>query len=150
MAGGELTGALGAFFTEGFTRSTTLLSRILSLHTSLLPIALGALVGLHLWLIRHLGIHADDGETSVFREHAMRLGGAELLAFAAVGVLAALVPEGLGYPPGAGTEVTKPFCRVLWVYGLENLLGAWGMVLGPAAGDQATADGSAGETRGCS
>lgn len=133
VAGGELTGALGAFFTEGFTRSTTLLSRIFSLHTSLLPIVLVALMALHFWLIRHLGIHADYGETSVFRRHAVRLGGASLLLFAAVGLVAALLPEGLGYPPVAGVEVTKPFWPVLWVYGLENLLGAWGMVLGPAA-----------------
>jgi quinol-cytochrome oxidoreductase complex cytochrome b subunit len=38
----------------------------------------------------------------------------------------------LGYPAVAGAEVTKPYWPVLWVYGLENLLGAWGMVLGPA------------------
>lgn len=131
-AGGNLTGALGTFFTDAFTRSTTLLSRIFSLHTSLLPLALLALMALHFWLVRHLGIHAEPDETSVFRRHAMRLGSLGLLAFAAVGLLAALVPEGLGYPPVAGVEITKPMWPVLWVYGLENLLGAWGMVLGPA------------------
>lgn len=132
VAGGELTGALGVFFTEAFTRSTSLLSRIFSLHTSLLPLALLGLMALHFWLIRHLGIHGDYGETGRFRHHAVRLGGASLLAFAAVGLLAALFPEDLGYPPVAGVEVTKPFWPVLWVYGLENLLGMWGMVLGPA------------------
>ncbi len=132
VAGGNLTGALGAFFTDGFTRSTTLLSRIFSLHTSLLPLILLGLMALHFWLIRHLGIHADRAETSRFRTHATRLGGASLLAFAAVGLLAAFSPEGLGYPPVAGVEITKPMWPVLWVYGLENLLGAWGMVIGPA------------------
>lgn len=132
VAGGNLTGALGAFFTEGFTRSTTLLSRIFSLHTSLLPLMLVGLIALHFWLIRHLGIHADRAETTVFRTHAMRLASMSLLAFAAVGLLAAVAPEGLGYPPVAGVEMTKPMWPVLWVYGLENLLGAWGMVIGPA------------------
>ncbi len=132
VAGGNLTGAIGAFFTEGFTRSTTLLSRIFSLHTSVLPFALFGLMALHFWLIRHLGIHAEPGETSVFRRHAMRLGSVSLLAFALVGLLALFVPEGLGYPPVGGVEMTKPMWPVLWVYGLENLLGAWGMVLGPA------------------
>ena len=133
VAGGEMTGIFGAFFTEGFTRSTTLLSRIFSLHTSLLPLALVGLMGLHFWLIRHLGIHAPSSETSVFRAHATRLAGVGLLAFALVSLLAIFFPENLGYPPVAGVEVTKPFWPVLWVYGLENLLGAWGMILGPAA-----------------
>ncbi len=135
VAGGELTGALGAFFTEGFTRSTTLLSRIFSLHTSLLPLALVGLMALHFWLIRHLGIHAEhseQSEKSVFAVHALRLAAIGSLAFAFVGLLAVIAPEGLGYPPVAGVEMTKPMWPVLWVYGLENLLGAWGMVLGPA------------------
>jgi ubiquinol-cytochrome c reductase cytochrome b subunit len=132
VSGGEMTGALGAFFTEGFTRSAPLLSRVFSLHTSLLPLALVALMALHFWLIRRLGIHADASETTVFRVHAVRLLGAGLLAFALVGLLAVAVPEGLGYPPVAGFEATKPLWPVLWVYGLENLLGVWGMILGPA------------------
>ena len=139
VAGGNLTGAFGRFFTESFTPSTSLLSRIFGLHTSLLPLGLIALVALHFWLIRHLGIHtsAADGaggaETGVFRTHATRLAGFGLVFFAVLGVLSVLIPEGIGYPPVAGVEITKPFWPVLWVYGLENLLGAWGMILGPSA-----------------
>ncbi len=133
VSGGQVTGALGVFFTDGFTRSTTLLSRISSLHTSLLPLLLIGLMVLHFWLIRQLGIHADSSETSVFREHSIRLGAAGLLVFSGVGLLAAIVPEGLGYPAVAGVEMTKPMWPVLWVYGLENLLGVWGLVIGPAA-----------------
>lgn len=132
VAGGNLTGAIGTFFTEGFTRSTSLLSRIFSLHTSLLPMLLVGLMALHFWLIRHLGIQSDSGETSRFREHAVRLAGVSLLAFAALGLLALVLPENLGYPAVGGVEVTKPLWPVLWVYGLENLLGMWGMVIGPA------------------
>jgi quinol-cytochrome oxidoreductase complex cytochrome b subunit len=139
VSGGNLTGAFGRFFTDSFTPSTALLTRIFGLHTSLLPLVLAALVALHFWLIRHLGIHTSgaDGvggaETGVFRSHATRLVGFGLVLFAALGVLAILAPEGIGYPPVAGVEITKPFWPVLWVYGLENLLGAWGMILGPAA-----------------
>ncbi len=132
VAGGEMTGAVGAFFTDGFTRSTPLLTRIFSLHVSLLPLALVGLLGLHFWLIRYLGITADDAESGVFRRHLTRLSGWGLLGLAAVGLLAVLFPEGLGPPPVAGVELTKPLWPVLWVYGLENLLGAWGMVIGPA------------------
>lgn len=132
VAGGGLTGRLGSVFTHEFTRSTNLLSRIYALHTSLLPIAVFALMGLHFWLIRRLGIHSHDPRTTPFRRHAVRLTGLGLIAFALLGLVAVVFPEGLGYAPVAGAEVTKPFWPVLWVYGLENLLGAWGMVLGPA------------------
>lgn len=133
VAGGKLTHAIGGgFFTDTFTTSTSLLSRVFTLHTSLIPLLLVGLIGLHFWLIRHLGLHADYSRTSMFRTHLIRLTGSALLVFAGIGVLAALVPEGLGYPPIPGAEVTKPFWPVLWVYGLENVLGMWGMVLGPA------------------
>lgn len=132
-AGGEMTGWFGRFFTEGFTVSTPLLSRIYGLHTSLLPLAVVGLMALHFWLIRHLGLHASGERTTLFRTHLVRLTGVSLLAFAVVSLLAVAAPEGLGYPPVRGVEVTKPFWPVLWVYGLENLLGAWGMVLGPVA-----------------
>ena len=142
VAGGNLTGTFGRFFTDSFTPSTSLLSRIFGLHTSLLPLVLLALIGLHFWLIRHLGIHTDGGDagdgaggakTGVFRTHTTRLAGFGLVLFAVLGVLAVLVPEGIGFPPVAGVEITKPFWPVLWVYGLENVLGAWGMILGPSA-----------------
>jgi ubiquinol-cytochrome c reductase cytochrome b subunit len=132
VAGGELTGAIGAFFTDAFTRSTSLLARIYALHIAVLPLAVLALMSLHFWLIRRLGIHSRDERNSVFRRHLVRLAGVGLIGFAAVGVLALALPEGLGYPAVPGAEVTKPFWPLLWVYGLENLLGAWGMVLGPA------------------
>jgi len=131
VAGGELVGVFGRFFTDDFTRSTSLLSRISSMHTALLPLGLLALMGLHFWLIRQLGIASSDERRSVFRQHAVRLTGVALISGAGVGALAVLAPEGLGYPAVAGVEITKPFWPVLWVYGLENLLGVWGMVLGP-------------------
>ncbi len=131
VAGGQLTGWIGRFFTDGFTPSTPLLSRVYTLHVSLLPLLVVGLMAIHFWLIRHLGINSESPHTSVFRNHLVRLAGVSLVAFAVLGALAVAVPEGLGYPPVAGAEVTKPFWPVLWVYGLENLLGAWGMVLGP-------------------
>ena len=71
------------------------------------------LMALHFWLIRHLGILSERGETSDFRRHAARLASLGLLAFAVVGLLAVLVPEGSGYPPVAGMEMTKPMWPVL-------------------------------------
>jgi ubiquinol-cytochrome c reductase cytochrome b subunit len=133
VAGGRVSGWLGQFFTPDFTLSVPLLPRIFSLHVSLLPLALVALTLAHFWLIRHLGIHARGERMTTFRRHALRLTGVGLLGWAAVGVLAAVVPAGLGYPGVAGVEITKPMWPVLWVYGLENLLGVRGMVVGPLA-----------------
>lgn len=133
VAGGKLTSAIGGgFFTDTFTSSTSLLARIFTLHTSLIPLVLVGLMGLHFWLIKHLGIHADYSRTTVFRTHLIRLTGGALLLFAAIGVLALAAPEGIGLAAVPGMEVTKPFWPVLWVYGLENLLGIVGMVVGPA------------------
>lgn len=131
--GGKLLAALGGtFFTDSFTPSTSLLARIYALHTSLVPLVMIAVIGLHFWLIRQLGIHADSSRTSVFRNHLVRLTGVALLLFGLIGLLALVAPSGLGYPPVPGMEVTKPFWPVLWVYGLENLTGMWGMVIGPS------------------
>jgi len=131
VAGGRLTGAIGSFFTDQFTLSTTLLARIYGMHVSLLPLAVAVLMGLHFWLIRQLGIHSRDERRSKFRGHLKRLIGVGLLTFAVLGLLSVAVPEDLGYPAVAGVEITKPFWPVLWIYGLENVLGAWGMILGP-------------------
>lgn len=131
LAGAERVGLLGAFFQEDFTPSTPILARVFGWHTSLLPLLFLGLAGLHLWLIRHLGIHSDEPRTAVFRDHLRRLAGVGLLLFAGVLLLAVLAPEDLGYPPVAGVEVTKPFWPLLWVYGLENLIGLNAMLLGP-------------------
>lgn len=50
-------GPLGIFMTDRFTPSVPLLARIYALHVSALPLVLVSLLGLHLYLIRYLGIH---------------------------------------------------------------------------------------------
>lgn len=131
LAGAEMAGLAGAPFQEDFTASTPVLARVFQWHTSLFPILLLGLAGLHFWLIRHHGIHSPQPKTAVFRTHLRRLTGAGVLLFTAVGLLAVLFPEDLGYPPVPGVEMTKPFWALLWVYGLENLMGLTAMVLGP-------------------
>ena len=131
LAGAEMVGLLGAPFAEDFTASTPVLARVFQWHVSLFPLLLLALAALHFWLIRHHGIHSAEPKTEVFRAHLRRLTGAGLVGFALLGALAVFVPEDLGYPPVAGVEVTKPFWALLWIYGLENLMGLGAMVLGP-------------------
>lgn len=131
VAGAQLVGALGSPLTPEFTRSAPLLARLHNAHVSLLPIVLLALVGLHFWLVRYLGIHAHEPTTVPFTNHLRRLTGFGLLLFAILGVIAAIVPPGIGFPGIEGVEVTKPFWPFLWIYTVENTLGIWGMILAP-------------------
>ncbi len=130
VAGGRFTGTLGVFFTEDFTSSTPLLSRVFSLHTSLLPLALAAVLALCLGRIRRSGFDVGHVISRLVRPTGFTA--ASLLAFAALGAIAAAQSIGLGQRAVAGVEITKPFWPLLWVYGLENTMGLWGMVLGPA------------------
>ncbi|HEX7051806.1 MAG TPA: cytochrome b N-terminal domain-containing protein [Longimicrobiales bacterium] len=132
IAGAELVGSAGAVLTPEFARSTSLLARLHNAHVSLLPLIMVALIGLHFWLIRHLGIHAHEPKTSTFTHHLRRLTGYGLLGLALLGALALVFPPGLGHPAVSGVEVTKPFWPFLWIYTLENIMGIEGMVLGPA------------------
>ncbi|HUP19360.1 MAG TPA: cytochrome b N-terminal domain-containing protein, partial [Gemmatimonadota bacterium] len=131
VAGAEMVGRLGSWLTPDFTRSTSLLARLHAAHTSLLPLALVALIGLHFWLIRFWGIRADGPRTVPFPRVLRRLAGVALIGWAAIGALALAFPPGLGYPAIGGAEVTKPFWPFLWIYAAENGMGLPGMIVAP-------------------
>jgi quinol-cytochrome oxidoreductase complex cytochrome b subunit len=133
VAGAQLVGPMGAPLTPGFAPSTTLLARLYTAHVSLLPLALVGLLGLHFWLIRYLGIHADEPRTRRFPQHLLRLTGLALLLYAGIAALGALFPPGIGFPAIEGVEVTKPYWPFLWIYAAENAMGLWGMIVSPAA-----------------
>lgn len=131
VAGARLLGSAGTVLTPEFTPSTSLLARLHAAHVSVLPLLLAALIALHFWLIRHLGIHTDQAKVSTFTVHLRRLSGYGLLVVAVAGTLALLFPPGLGYPAVEGVEVTKPFWAFLWIYAAENTIGLWGMIIAP-------------------
>lgn len=132
VAAAELLGPLGAPLSRDFAASTSLLVRLHNAHVSLLPLLLAATIALHFWLIRHLGISATGPSRAVFSAHLRRLAGFGLVGLAALSLLAALVPPALGHRAVEGVEVTKPFWPFLWIYTLENTIGLWGMIIGPA------------------
>lgn len=131
VAGAKLAGPPGAVLTSEFTRSTPLFSRLHNVHVSLLPLLLLALVSAHFALIRILGIHSHEAKTARFSQHLRKLTGVSLIFFALLGVLAALLPPGIGHPGVEGVEVTKPFWPFLWIYAVENTVGMIGMVIAP-------------------
>jgi ubiquinol-cytochrome c reductase cytochrome b subunit len=126
VAAAERMGALGAFLTHEFTPSAPLLSRLYALHVSALPIVLIALLCLHLYLIRYLGIHTLAGEprqSASFRDHLRRIGACAAWLAAGLLALAIVFPPGLGHAAVPGVEVTKPPLVFLWVVAIENWLG---------------------------
>jgi quinol-cytochrome oxidoreductase complex cytochrome b subunit len=131
VAGAGLTGGSGAFFAPEFTLSAPLLARIFSLHTSLLPLSMAVLVGLHFWLVRVHGVSAEGPKSATFSGHLPRIAGVSLILFAALVALAVVAPVGLGQAPVAGYEITKPFWPVLWIYAMESLTGMWAVVWAP-------------------
>lgn len=131
VAGGKLVGPLGAPVSPDFAQSTNIISRMHSAHVSLLPILLVALVGLHFWLIRIIGINSAQPKTSRFSDHLPKLLGYAFLLVALAGILAAIFPPHMGYPSVPGFEVTKPYWPFLWIYIVENSMGITGMVVAP-------------------
>jgi quinol-cytochrome oxidoreductase complex cytochrome b subunit len=112
--------------TDRFTPSAPLLARIYALHVSALPLVLVALLGLHLYLIRYLGIHTRAGEPTqgtTFRSHFLRIGAYAAWLTAGLVVLALVFPRGLGHLAVQGMEVTKPPLPFLWIVAIENGLG---------------------------
>ena len=75
MAGAQVAGPLGAPLQPNFTPSSPLLTRMYGLHAAVLPIVLVALLSLHLWLVRHLGVSAGGDARTPFRTHLRPLGG---------------------------------------------------------------------------
>ncbi len=130
-AGADLAGPLGAPMQESFTPSTPLLTRLYGLHVSVLPLALIAILGLHLWLIRHLGVSAGEKARASFLRHLRPLGGFAFILVAAVTLVAIIFPHGLLAPGVEGFEVTKPFWPFLFIYAAENLFGMTGMIIAP-------------------
>lgn len=134
VAAAERAGLPGVLLTPGFTRSVSLLTRLYGMHVSVLPLALLALLGLHLWLIRYLDIHTHPGEAqggSNFQVHLRKLAALGLLFFALVALLAVFSPAPLLSEGVSGVEITKPPFFFLWIYAVENFLGTTGLVIVP-------------------
>lgn len=131
VAGSKLTGPPGTLMSPDWAPSTTLLTRIHNLHVSVLPLLLLALMGVHLALVRMLGVHSHQAKTARFSQHLRRLTGVALLMFAGIGTMAAWFPPGIGHPGVDGVEVTKPFWPFLWIYSVENTIGMTGMLFAP-------------------
>ncbi len=133
VAGSAIIGPAGAPFQPGFSNSSPILSRMYAMHVSVLPVVLAGLVGLHVWLIRHLGVSAKGPQQAAFRTHLRPLAGFAFILVALVAGIALASPADLLAAGVEGFEVTKPYWAFLWIYAAENLFGTAGMLLAPLA-----------------
>lgn len=129
----KFLGAFGAFFSPSFAAGVPLLTRLYSVHVSLLPLFAVLLLLAHVFYIRHFGISplprrrpsGTQGETKQqpFSAHLKKILAYGFILLAVVAVLALVVPAPLGPEPIEGIEVTKPPWPFLWLYGIENYWG---------------------------
>jgi len=143
MGVNKLLGPLGAIFQEDFTLSTSMLSRIFSLHASALQIVFIGILVLHVFYIKYFGISPRpyqneeeyraelDGETT-FMGHARLLGGLAAGLLVLILVLAYILPPGLLQPPKPGMEMTRPAWPFWFFVPFENLMGIPGILFGNA------------------
>lgn len=129
---GALLGALGAFFSPSFAAGVPLLTRLYSVHVSVLPLIFGFLLIAHIFYLRHFGISpratpkksGEEERFEPFLGHLKKITQYGLVLFAIVAVLAIAFPAPLGPEPIEGIEVTKPPWPFLWLFPVEN---AWGI-----------------------
>jgi len=130
----NLLGTFGTFFSPSFAAGIPLLTRLYSVHVSLLPLFAVLLLIAHVFYIRHFGISPlpwkragasqEDEKKQPFSTHLRRILGYGAIMLVIVTTLAVLFPAPLGPEPIEGIEVTKPPWPFLWLYAIEN---AWGI-----------------------
>ena len=126
----SFAGPLAYWFDPSFAPDVSILIRINSAHVSLLPIIALALVGVHVYLIRVMGISGGQrdeiaqGPLVPFSSHVTRMIVYGLFAVALVAVISLVANAPLTTAGNPGIEISKPDWYLLWVYTIENY---WGL-----------------------
>ncbi len=126
-----LLGSAGAFFSPSFAAGIPLLTRLYSVHVSILPLVLVFLLVAHVFYIRHFGIapYPSKGQPDAeepkqpFSTHLKKILMYGSVLVVIVATLALAFPAPLGPEPIAGIEVTKPPWPFLWLFPIESALG---------------------------
>jgi quinol-cytochrome oxidoreductase complex cytochrome b subunit len=137
-------GALGGFFSDGFTTSVSMLPRLYSLHVSIIPLLLLLFLIVHVFQIKRHGIsptatQADAGEatggrlpqeklTRRYTAHLRVMFGYGLALLALAGTIGVIWPQPIGPAPDPTIEVTKPSFLFYWLYAFENWFGVTGIL----------------------
>ena len=140
----QFLGAIGGFFSDTFTTSVAMLSRLYIAHVSIVPLLLILLLIAHIFLIKHHGISPtpaqadagdapggrlpDEKETGHYPTHARKMLGFGLALVALAGILGVLWPGAIGMAPDPALEVTKPPFVFYWLYAFEDWFGVRGIL----------------------
>ncbi len=140
----QLFGAVGGFFSRGFTSSVAILPRLYAAHVSIVPMLLAGFLIAHIFLIKHHAIaptaaQADAGEapngslpkekmTARYSTHLRLMVGYGMAVVAFAGVLGLLLPPAIGPAPDPTMEVTKPPFVFYVFYAFENFVGIKGIL----------------------
>lgn len=127
----DLLSSMGFWFAAPYLASAHVLVRFYTLHVSFFPMALGALLLLHFYLVKHHKISDLPREADLPRaerrepfSHHLRAVGAIGGGILAITILLALVaPAPVGPEPIEGVELTKPPWPFLWLYTIESTIG---------------------------
>jgi ubiquinol-cytochrome c reductase cytochrome b subunit len=130
----QLLGPFGSFFSPGFAVGVPLLTRLYSLHVSVLPLVLLGLFVFHVFYVRHFSIASlpkktrarlvkDPEAVGSFLDHTKKILIYGVVVFFLIAVLALIFPAPLGPQPIEGIEVTKPPWPFLWIFPIESAFG---------------------------
>jgi quinol-cytochrome oxidoreductase complex cytochrome b subunit len=132
----DLFGFVGFWFSADFTDNVSIITRLYIAHVSILPVLFGAVLAIHMLLIKRHRIaplpwgspaeveereRAEHNEP--FTSHLAHIGKWGLVVLGAVLLLSGLSPAGLGPAGVEGIEITKPPWYFLWLYPWENWVG---------------------------
>ncbi len=130
----ETVGSVGNLFTSQFAPSVSLLARLYAAHVTVLPAIALPVLGIHLLLVRLLGISIPilqkNGKlipavtkTVPFSSHIKRMMFYGLIAVVITVIISVIIPAPLGMQGVEGIEITKPPWYLLWIFPLEDAFG---------------------------
>lgn len=136
LAAVKMLGPLGFYFSPEFATQLSILGKIFTLHISVLPIITVIAIVIHLFLIKMLKISdlPYDSQPGLkpkktFIDHFKALLAYGMINTGVLGLLATLLPPGLGGVPVAGIESTTPPWLFMSVFSIENWTGLTGLIL---------------------
>jgi ubiquinol-cytochrome c reductase cytochrome b subunit len=139
-------GPLGYWLGENLTGAVSMNLRMYTYHITLAPLAIVFLVVGHFYLIHVFnisplprGVSARLTEvpkeelTGTFTEHLRTIFLSSLIYYGAVAVLSLMIPAPIGNVRSDEMTGEKPPWLYLWMYGIENLTGIFGILYGTLA-----------------